>query len=192
MASSVGALSGSSDPYSVNSYKPESTDKNTITMTGFFQLLAVQLQNQDMTNPMDNSELMAQMTQMAMMQSMNAMTDATKNSTSINTQTYAASLVGQEVTMAVTKESPYGEEIPVDVKYAKVEYVNFATGDPTIKLEGDSKEYTLKHLIGMGKVPNPFVEDIDSDQETDESEGTGSSGESEGSGEGEQGPGVNA
>ena len=74
MASSVGALSGTNDPYSTGSYTPETNDKNTLTMTGFFQLLATQLQNQDMSNPMDNSELMAQMTQMAMMQSMNAMT----------------------------------------------------------------------------------------------------------------------
>ena len=111
MASSVGALSGTNDPYSTGSYTPETNDKNTLTMTGFFQLLATQLQNQDMSNPMDNSELMAQMTQMAMMQSMNAMTASMNNSTAINTQTYAASLVGQEVTMAVTEENSYGQEV---------------------------------------------------------------------------------
>lgn len=170
MASSVGALSGTSDPYSVSTYTPEQNDKNTLTMTGFFQLLATQLQNQDMSNPMDNSELMAQMTQMAMMQSMNAMTDSMKNATAVNTQTYAASLVGQEVTMAVTEENSYGQEVPVDVKYAKVEYVNFTTGDPTIKLVDDSKEYSLKHLVGMGKVPNPYVNNTETDKEEDEPE----------------------
>ena len=46
------SVSGSSSPYTTGAYKPESNDKNTLTMTGYFQLLATQLQNQDMTNPM--------------------------------------------------------------------------------------------------------------------------------------------
>ena len=134
-------------------------------MTGFFQLLATQLQNQDMTNPMDNSEIMNQMTQMAMVQSISSMTDAMKNMTTINSQTYAASLVGQEVTMAVTEENSYGQEVPVDVKYAKVEWVNFTSGNPTIKVEGDDKEYQLKHLVGMGRVPNPFEVEEEEDED---------------------------
>lgn len=166
MADSL-SISGTNNPYQTAAYKPEANDRNTLTMTGYFQLLAAQLQNQDMSNPMDNSELMAQMTQMAMVQSMTSMTDAMKNSTAVTTQTYAASLVGQEVTMAVTKENSYGQETPVDVKYAKVEWVNFTSGDPTIKLEGDEKEYSLTHLVGMGRVPNPFAD------KTGESSGTG-------------------
>ena len=54
------SVSGTTNPYGTQSYTASSNDKNTITMTGFFQLLATQLQNQDMTNPMDNSEIMAQ------------------------------------------------------------------------------------------------------------------------------------
>ena len=162
------SVSGSSNAYATQSYTAEANDRNTITMTGFFQLLATQLQNQDMTNPMDNSEIMNQMTQMAMVQSISSMTDAMKNMTTINSQTYAASLVGQEVTMAVTEENSYGQEVPVDVKYAKVEWVNFTSGNPTIKVEGDDKEYQLKHLVGMGRVPNPYeVEGEDEDSEGD-------------------------
>ena len=167
MAIKLGSVSGTDTPYKTGAYTVESNDKNTLSMTGYFQLLAAQLQNQDMSNPMDNSELMAQMTQMAMVQSLTTMTDAMKNSTAVNTQTYAASLVGQEVTMAVTKENSYGQETPVDVKYAKVEWVNFTTGDPTIKIEGDDKEYTLTHLVGMGRVPNPFKK-----PETEDPDGT--------------------
>ena len=158
MADSL-SVSGTSNPYATQSYTPEANDRNTITMTGFFQLLATQLQNQDMTNPMDNSEIMAQMVQMAMVQSMTTMSDSMKNATAVSTQTYAAGLVGQEVTMAVTEENAYGQETPVDVKYAKVEWVNFTSGNPTIKIEGDEKEYQLSHLVGMGKVPNPFKKD---------------------------------
>ena len=46
------SVSGSSNPYVTQSFTAEANDRNTITMTGFFQLLATQLQNQDMTNPM--------------------------------------------------------------------------------------------------------------------------------------------
>lgn len=159
------SVSGSSNPYAAQSFTAEANDRNTITMTGFFQLLATQLQNQDMTNPMDNSEIMNQMTQMAMVQSISSMTDAMKNMTTINSQTYAASLVGQEVTMAVTEENSYGQEVPVDVKYAKVEWVNFTSGNPTIKVEGDDKEYQLKHLVGMGRVPNPFEVEEEEDED---------------------------
>ncbi len=55
------AVSGTSDPYTAQSYTAQANDRNTISMTGFFQLLATQLQNQDMTNPMDNSEIMPPM-----------------------------------------------------------------------------------------------------------------------------------
>ena len=182
MADSLG-VSGTSDPYTRYSYTAQANDKNTITMTGFFQLLATQLQNQDMTNPMDNSEIMAQMTQMAMVQAMTTMTDTMKNSSAINTQTYAAGLVGQEVTMAVTQKNIYGQEEPVDVKYAKVEWVNFTSGDPTIKLEGDDKEYNLVHLVGMGKEPNPFgTPETDEDGDKDDSGEDGSVGKPEESG----------
>lgn len=174
------SISGTDSPYTAQSYTAQANDKNTISMTGFFQLLATQLQNQDMSNPMDNSEIMAQMTQMAMVQSMTSMTDAIKNTTAVNTQTYAAGLVGQEVTMAVTEENAYGQETPIDVKYAKVEWVNFTSGNPTIKVEGDDREYQLSHLVGMGRVPNPFKsssegEDVDDKEDvgdTDKGDGT--------------------
>ena len=169
------SVSGTSSPYTTGAYSASANDKNTLSMTGFFQLLAAQLQNQDMTNPMDNSELMAQMTQMAMVQSLTTMTETMQNSTAVNTQTYAASLVGQEVTMAVTEKNSYGQETPVDVKYAKVEWVDFTSGDPTIKLEGDDKIYSLGHLVGMGRVPNPFKD------QTGESSGTEGPGGSDGS-----------
>ena len=161
-------VSGSSNPYVTGAYTPEANDKNTLSMTGYFQLMAAQLRNQDMLNPTDNSELMAQMTQMAMVQSMSSMTEALKTSTAVTTQTYAASLVGQEVTMAITEKNSYGQETPVDIKYAKVEYVNFTSGDPTIKLEGDDKIYSLAHLVGMGRVPNPYAEKVETEGSGDE------------------------
>ncbi len=102
------SISGTSNPYVATYYEAKSNDKNTLSVTDFFQLLATQLQYQDPTSPMDNSELMNQMTQMAMMKSITSMSEAIEASTATSAQTYAGSLVGQEVTVAVVKENSYG------------------------------------------------------------------------------------
>ena len=63
MADSLG-VSGTNNPYITQTYSASSNEKNTLTIESYFKLLAAQLQNQDMTNPMSNSEMMNQMTQM--------------------------------------------------------------------------------------------------------------------------------
>lgn len=176
MADSIKSVSGTSNPYALTSYDAQSNDRNTLSITDFFQLMATQLQHQDPTSPMDNSELMNQMVQMAMVQSMTSMKDAIDASTATSAQTYAGSLIGKEVTVAVLEENSYGQETPVGVKYAKVEYVNFTSGSPTFKVEGDEKEYPLSHLVGMGRVPDPYNPDNGKEDEDGDSEGPGGSG----------------
>ena len=171
--------SGTGNPYIGHSYTVEANDKNTITMNSYFQLLAAQLQNQDMTNPMDNSEMMAQMTQMAMVQSMSAMTESISTSTAVSTQTYAAGLVGQRVTVAVTKTNAYGQDKGVDVKYGDVESVNFVGGTPVFRLKGDDKDYPLSYLLGMGEIPNPY-DKKDGNEEGDKEEGANGTNEANG------------
>lgn len=181
MANNVASVSGTSNAYEYQSYTVESNDKNTLSMTDFFKLLATQLQNQDTTNPMETSEMMAQLTQMGMMQAMSSMTTAIETSTTTTAQTYAAGLIGQEITVAVTEERN-GTDVPVDVKYAKVEYVSFTNGNPSIKVEGDRKEYPLSYVLGIGKIPNPYEnsgedlgdkEDAGEDNKTEGAEGAG-------------------
>ncbi len=189
-------VSGTNNPYVVQNYTAEANDKNTLDMVDYFKLLATQLQNQDMTNPMDNSEMMAQMIQMGMMQAMSSMTDAMDASTATTTQTYAASLIGQEVTVMVTEESTTGVEVPIGVKYAKVESVSFVNGVPKLKLEGDNKEYYLSSLVGVGHCKDPFAkpEEDKGDEDGDKVEGpdgdnSGEGGDSTGGTEGVPGAG---
>ncbi len=146
-------ISGASDPYSVGSYSPGVNNKNTLTIESYFKLLAAQLANQDMTNPMDNSEMMAQMTQMAMVQSLTAMTDSVQTSTAVSTQTYAAGMVGQEITVAVVDKET-GK--PIGVKYGTVASVDFTQGTPIIKLEGDEEGYPMSYVLGMGQIQDPY------------------------------------
>ena len=161
----VGEISGVSDPYTQQYYSHGSTEKNTLTITSYFQLLAAQLANQDMTNPMDNSEMMNQMTQMAMVQSLTAMTESIQTSTAASTQTYAAGLVGQEITVAVTEEGDNDTQTAVGVKYGKVEKVSFVGGSPYIYLEGDKKAYPLSYVLGMGKIDNPYEDKTEGEED---------------------------
>lgn len=168
----VGAVSSTADPYAPTYYNPGSNEKNTLTITSYFKLLAAQLANQDMSNPMDNSEMMAQMVQMAMVQSLSAMTESVQTSTAVSTQTYAAGLIGQEITVAITKENENGTgSVPSGVKYGIVESVDFTTGTPVFKLQGDDKKYPLSYVLGMGKIDDPYA----------------SSGEEDGKGDGDAG-----
>lgn len=178
------SVSGTTNPYSITALTAQQNDKNTLSITDFFQLMATQLQYQDPTSPMDNNELMAQMTQMAMVQSMTSMTEAIEASTATSAQTYAGSIVGKEVTVAVIEENSYGQEKPTGVKYAKVEYVNFTSGSPTFKVEGDPKEHPLSHLVGMGRVPDPYNKDTSEDGDKEDGGTDGPGGPENGSGSG--------
>lgn len=158
------SVSGTTSPYLTQSYTAKANDKNTLSIESYFKLLATQLANQDMTNPMDNSEMMAQLTQMAMIQSIGTMTETMQNFANLSTQTYAAGLVGQEITVAVTAEDAYGMSVPVGVRYGTVESVSLIGGDATFRLEGDDKDYPLSYLIGIGKIEDPYGKEEDTEE----------------------------
>ena len=67
--------------------KSKSNTKTTLDMNDFLSLIVKQLQNQDMTNPMDDAAMMNQMVQMATINAMSTLTEASVTS-------YSASLVG--------------------------------------------------------------------------------------------------
>ena len=148
----ISGISSTSNPYVGSTYKAETNDRNSLDITDYFQLLSAQLANQDMTSPMSNSEMMQQMVQMAMVQSVTSMTESMQTSQAVTTQTYAASLIGQEVTVAEVTDG-----VATGVKYGKVSSVNFTSADPMIRIEGTTKEYPLSYLLGMGKIDDPYA-----------------------------------
>ena len=133
-------VSSTANPYQAGVYSAGSNSKNTMDVNSFIKLLAAQLSNQDMTSPMDNSEMMSQMTNMAMVQSLTAMTESLNTSAAVTTQTYAGSLIGQEITVAVTDPDTGAAN---GVKYGKVISVDFTQGDPVVRLEGDDTSYKM-------------------------------------------------
>ena len=71
-------------------------DKNT-----FLKLLVAQLQNQNVADPMDPSEVMQQTSQLTMVEKMTEMVETQKASASVTRLSLASSLVGKTVSYMV-------------------------------------------------------------------------------------------
>lgn len=125
----------------------------SMTMNDFWKLLAAQLQYQDMSNPMSNSEMMEQITQMSTMNTMSSLSSAianfgtvTNNLSSVTLTTYSTGLLGKEVTIAITdddgkiKDKVKGTVTGVDLTGATSVYVNGA-------------KYELSQVMAIGDVP---------------------------------------
>jgi len=71
--------------------------KQTLDGDVFMQLLVTQLRNQDPSSPMDTNAMIAQTTQLAMMEQMTLMTKTTDENFGLQMRTAAANLIGKEV-----------------------------------------------------------------------------------------------
>ncbi len=130
-----------------------------LDMTDFITLMITQMTNQGIDDTMDTSEMLNQMVQMQMIQSMVNMTDATL-------MNYSASLVGKEVTVGKYDKDNNLQEI-----------VGVVTGTGTkggqqIIFVND-EYYYLNEIMAVGRLPQEKEED------TDKVEGTEKPGETE-------------
>ena len=142
-----------------------------LSMTDFYTLLAAQLRYQDADNPMDTSEMMAQMVQSQMIQTITQLSEVTVT-------TYAASMAGKEVTVAeVDAKGNYTGKNTVGV----VESVVFSGSTPILFIDG--KGYSMSQLMAVGKIPEAEEPD-----KGDGTEGTEKPGEGNGT-EGTEKPG---
>ena len=144
------------------------SDNSTMDVTDFWKLIAAELQYQDMTNPMSNSEMMSQMTQMNSMNTMNSLANAvsnfaivTNNLAQVTLTGYSTSMLGREVTVAIVDEN--GEI--TDQITGVVEGIDL-TGSQSIYIDG--KAYALSQIMSVGKVPQ---DDESSGSENDSENG---------------------
>ena len=131
--------------------------KTTLDSTDFLKLIAAQLQNQDMTNPMSNSEMMQQLSQMSSIQTMSELKAAITNMNDIAVTNYSASLVGKEVTLAV--ENSKGE---LETKVGLITGTGLYQGETVVFVDG--KAYSLSQIMAVGKIPEEFIENEGSDK----------------------------
>lgn len=130
-----------------------------LDMLDFITLMIAQMSNQGIDDTMDTSEMLNQMVQMQMIQSMVNMTDAT-------TMGYAASLVGKEVTVGKYVDGKLQEV------YGEVTATGTMDGQQVIFV-GD-EYYYLSELMAVGKLPEPKEEE---DEDGEKTEGVDKPGE---------------
>lgn len=99
----VGTVSAASTADAVTaagmySTTPVRTPKQTLDSETFMSLLVTQLRNQDPSSPMDTNQMIAQTTQLAMMEKLTAMSSTADENFSLQMRTAAAAMVGHTVT----------------------------------------------------------------------------------------------
>lgn len=82
----------------VSSAAPTRAPKQTMDGDMFMQLLVTQLKNQDPSSPMDTNAMMAQTTQLSMMEKLTTMATVSDENFSLQMRTAAAALIGKSVT----------------------------------------------------------------------------------------------
>lgn len=151
----VEGVSGNSSIYNeaLATQTTAKANNSEMSMDDFWQLLAAQLQYQDMTNPMSNSEMMNQMTQMATMNAMSSVSNAVanfavvmNNLSQVTLTGYSTGMIGKEVTVAIQDEK--GEII--EEKTGVVTGVDL-TGAQYIYIGKD--KYKLSQIMSVGEVP---------------------------------------
>ena len=143
----IQGVSSATSPYEKATYSAKSNDKNTLSIESYFKLLSAQLANQDMTNPMDNSEMMAQMTQMAMVQSLGTMTTNMKQEMALTKTSYLAGLIGKDVSAKVPEAEQKANPNAPKEKSGVIASVNLTGDEPSFRLEGDVTDYPLESLL---------------------------------------------
>jgi flagellar basal-body rod modification protein FlgD len=133
------SLSSSNSTSSTSGLTTQTTGQSYLDVDDFFQLLAAELQNQDMSNPVDSSDFMNQLALVSTMQAMQEITD-------VSVVSYAASLVGKDVTIGQTDSSGNITEI-----YGTVTATGVYSGEQVIFVDGTS--YTLSSIMAIGKLP---------------------------------------
>lgn len=116
-----------------------SKDNTSLDMTDFLTLMVAELTNQSIDDTADTSDMLNQMVQMQMITALTNLTDA-------SIMTYAASLVGKEVTVG-----------QYDGNGVLQEFVGEVTGTGTMGGEqvvfvGD-KYYYMNEIMAVGRLP---------------------------------------
>jgi len=129
-------------------------DNTTLEMTDFLMLMVAQLTNQSIDNTTDTNDMLNQMVQMSMIQALTNMTEASVTS-------YAASLVGKEVTIG-----QYGNDGVLKEIVGTVTGTGVSNGEQVIFVDGES--YKLSDIMAVGRLPEKKEEDDDKvDNNTD-------------------------
>lgn len=133
MSNSTDRVLGGSNQY--NAVFTDKKDNSKLEQADFIKLMVAQMQNQDFTDPMDNSQMVNQMVQFSNMQQMQEMAEYSKTS-------YAMSLVGKMVTA-----SRYTLAGGLDTTTGVVQKMSLVDNEYVVYVGG--KKYTLAQIMSV-------------------------------------------
>lgn len=117
----------------------------SLTIEDFYKLLAAQLKYQDADNPMDTSEMMAQMVQTQMIETINQMNQ-------MSVISYAAGMIGKEVTVGLIDEET--KRATGEFKTGVVTGISLFDGTPMLYMDGGRYSLSQVAIVGnTGTVP---------------------------------------
>lgn len=112
---------------------------NGMDKDAFMKILITQMQNQDPTKPMDDTQFISQMAQFSSLEQMTNVNTGLDILTQMQTTTQALTLVGKTVSLKVS-----GSTDPVS---GKVDSIKFEGGVPKLVVGG--KEYDLSSVLSV-------------------------------------------
>ncbi|MFA9422238.1 MAG: flagellar hook assembly protein FlgD [Sedimentibacter sp.] len=136
-----------SDIYSTgtSSLNVQSTDES-LDMQDFMNLLVAQMTNQDVMNPMDNTEFISQMAQFSSLQAMSELSD-------ISMQGQATSLIGKNVVVA-----SYNSQGKMEIEEGIVQKVTIYGGETNLYINDKAYDYSNVMEIKESSETNPVQE----------------------------------
>jgi len=148
-------------------YQNSSMDAYGLDMQDFLSLMVAQFTNQGMDATADIGDMLNQLVQMQMVTALASMSTAMNTMTDQSIMSYAASLVGKEVTVA-----GYDEEGNYQEVIGEVTATGSYGGEQVIFVGEDM--YYMTQIIAVGRLPSTEAGNIqDPNEENGGSEGTG-------------------
>jgi flagellar basal-body rod modification protein FlgD len=123
----------------IPSAAPVRVPKQSMDGDMFMNLLVIQLKNQDPSSPMDTNAMMAQTTQLAMMEKLNELASNSSQDFSLQMRSAAAALIGKTVSYT----GPDGSDVT-----GTASSVSFAGATPQVNVNGTS--IAMDALTGIG------------------------------------------
>ena len=150
-------------------YQNSSMDAYGLDMSDFLSLMVAQFTNQSMDQTADISDMLNQLVQMQMVTALASMSTTMETMTDHSIMSYAASLVGKEVTVAgYDKDGNYAELI------GEVTATGSYGGEQVIFV--DDQMYYMTQIIAVGRLPSANTGDTGAGESGNSGDSTGSDG----------------
>ncbi len=137
-----------------SAYTNSSMDAYGLDMSDFLTLMVAQFTNQSLDATADISDMLNQMVQMQMVTALSSMSTAMNTMTDASIMTYAASLVGKEVTVAGFDADGNYQELIGEVT------ATGSYGGEQVIFVGESMYY-MNQIIAVGRLPSTASGDVD-------------------------------